>query len=69
MNIRKVIRLILKIPATPVVLAWYLLGYVTIQVARTFEWIYEASNDDKESSLRFLNNHIKKPLKKWFTTV
>jgi hypothetical protein len=69
MNIRKVIRLILKIPATPVVLAWYLLGYVTIQVTRIFEWVYEASDYDKAASLRILDNDIKKPLKKWFTTV
>jgi hypothetical protein len=69
MNIRKVIRLILKIPATPFVIMWYLLGYVTMQVTRIFEWVYEASDCDKATSLRILDNDIKKPLKKWFTTV
>lgn len=69
MNIRKLIRLILKIPATPFVLAWYLLGYVTLHTTRLFEWIYEASDRDKDITLRLLNDGVKTPLKKWFTTI
>ena len=68
-NIRKIIRLIFKIPATPFVIMWYGTGYVTWQIVRALEWVYEASDSTRETSKRILNHDIKEPLKKWFTTV
>ena len=63
MNIRKLIRLILKIPATPFIIVWYGTGYVYWQIVRALEWVYEESDYTREISKHILNRDIKKPLK------
>lgn len=68
MNTRKIIRLILKIPATVVVVPWYLLLLSALYVLKIFEWIYEAGKWDKEITQALIADS-KKELKDWFTTV
>jgi len=65
---KKAIRVILKIPATPVVVAFFFLMILAGYVCMFFEWVYEASNFDKEISRSLLSDY-KKGLKKWFTTI
>ena len=68
MNIRKLIRLLLKIPATAVVVPWHLLLLSAWYVLKIFEWIYEAGKWDKGITQGLIADS-KKELKDWFTTI
>ena len=68
MNIRKLIRLILKIPATPVVLLIHFVLLPGWYILKIFQWIYETNEWNKEITQDLIDDS-KKELKKWFTTV
>jgi hypothetical protein len=68
MNIRKIIRLILKIPATPGVVMFAIIWQFTFLVVQVFEYVYEASDFNRKITQSILDDN-KKFVKKWFTTV
>jgi hypothetical protein len=68
MLIRKLIRLLLKIPATAFVVPWHLLLLSIWYGVKIFEWIYEAGEWDKIITQDLITDS-KKELKKWFTTI
>lgn len=65
---KKFIRFLLKIPATPIVLLFHggmvLLSYPIM----FFEWVYDKSDWDKEIT-RDIQYESIKTLKRWFTSV
>jgi hypothetical protein len=68
MNIKQLIRLMLKIPATPFVAALHIILILSFQIVRVFEWVYEASDSNKNITKSIIQDS-KRDLKKWFTTV
>jgi hypothetical protein len=68
MNIKQLIRIMLKIPATPFVAALHIILILSFQIVRVFEWVYEASDSDKDITKSIIQNS-KRDLKKWFTTI
>jgi hypothetical protein len=68
MNIKKLIRLLLKIPATPFVVTYHLIVLLTCLVVSFFEWLYDASDFNKSISKKIANDQVT-GLKKWFTTI
>jgi hypothetical protein len=68
MNIKQLIRIMLKIPATPFVAALHIILILTLQIVKVFEWIYEASDSNKDTT-RSIIQDSKRDLKKWFTTI
>lgn len=65
---KKVIRFILKLPATPIVVTLCSFGYAVFSVFAFFQWVYDAAKFDKEVT-NDCRNDMKKILKKWFTTI
>jgi len=68
MFIKKLIRAILKIPATPFIVPYHLFLIAASQVVRVFEWVYETGDWDKTITLSIISDS-KIALKNWFTTV
>jgi len=68
MNIKQLIRLIIKIPATPFVLVVHAGGIIGFTFVRFFEWVYDAPEWNKQLTKEIIQDS-KKDLKKWFTTV
>ena len=68
MNIKKLIRLLLKIPATPFVVSYHLSMWSIASVISFFEWLYDASDFDKSISKKIAIDEVNS-LKKWFTTI
>ena len=65
---KKVIRGIIKIPATPIILFWNG-GIIGLSYAlQVFEWVYNSSEFDKRVTTEVRNDHIDN-IKKWFTTI
>lgn len=65
---KKAIRLIIKLPTTPFIVAFCLLGIVVFKAVQLFEWIYEVSEYDKLIT-KYCINDCTRFLKQWFTTV
>lgn len=65
---KKFIRLLIKLPATPFVVAFFVFSYIIFSVMSMFEWIYESSEFDK-SITREIKSDIAKSLKTWCTTI
>ncbi len=65
---KKFIRLLIKIPVTPAVVIFCLLGYVLFSILAFFQWVYEVSefNVDVTNECR---DEMISSLKNWFTTV
>lgn len=65
---KKLIRLILKIPFTPAVLIFCILGYTIFTIILFFEWVYESSGFNAEVT-KECRDEMVYILKKWFTTI
>jgi xanthosine utilization system XapX-like protein len=66
--IKKILRGIIKIPATPFVVVG-LVGMILVSYLVQFcEWLYEADVFDKKITAELKNDYIT-ALKKWFTTI
>lgn len=65
---KKFIRLLIKLPATPFVFAFFAFSYIIFSIMSVFEWIYESSEFDK-SITREIKSDIVKSLKTWCTTI
>jgi hypothetical protein len=65
---KKFIRLLIKLPATPFVVAFFVFSYITFTVMSFFEWVYEASEFTKSVTFE-CRDDMTKHLKKWFTTI
>lgn len=68
MDIKKLIRLMLKIPATPFVVIYHFGILLIFLVVMFFEWIYDASDFNKSISKKIAGDSVN-ALKKWFTTI
>lgn len=65
---KKFIRFLIKIPATPVVVIFCLVGYIFFSILAFFQWAYESS----EFNIKVTNdcrNDMLVILKTWFTTI
>lgn len=67
-NLRKLIRLLLKIPATPFVLFFIVFMIIGLAITLFFEWVYEAEEQDKAEIRRLMKTNIV-IIKGWFTTI
>jgi hypothetical protein len=65
---KKFIRLLIKLPATPFVVAFFVFSYIIFSVLSVFEWIYESSEFDRGIT-REIKSDIVKSLKTWCTTI
>lgn len=65
---KKLIRLLIKIPATPLVVVFCLFGYISFSFLAFIQWVYEASKFSKEVT-DDCRNDMTGILKKWFTTI
>jgi len=65
---KKIIRILIKIPATPFVVIVGLCMIFSGYVIRFFEWVYEASDFNKDITDMIIENR-KLHIKKWFTTI
>lgn len=65
-DMKKLIRALIKIPATPFVLIWHLLGLLSGVFIMVYEWLYEDKNlHDSSWALHYAMRDIKN----WFTTI
>jgi len=65
---KKFIRLLIKIPVTPVVVVFCIFGYILFSILAFFQWVYEASKFNKEVTAECQDDMIR-ILKNWFTTI
>jgi hypothetical protein len=65
---KKFIRLLIKLPATPFVVAFFVFSYVIFSVFAFFQWVYDASDFDRSITFE-CRDDMAKHLKKWFTTI
>jgi hypothetical protein len=65
---KKLIRAIIKIPATPFVVLICTLLLVILQCVKLYEWLYEATEDEKEITASLQVDFVNF-LKQWFTTI
>jgi hypothetical protein len=66
--IKKFLRLLIKLPATPFVVFFYLGVLMTGHLVRAGEWLYESSEFDKQITREIIEDH-RRSLKRWFTTI
>jgi hypothetical protein len=66
--LKKILRVLFKIPATPFVTAFLLVALLMIYVSIFFEWLYDADTHDKRVT-HSMKKDVLEHLKKWFTTV
>ena len=67
MDMKKLIRALIKVPATPFVALYHIIMYMAFLVSQFFEWLYEAKDSDKKITATCKQDCID-GLKKWFTT-
>ena len=65
---KKFIRLLFKLPATPFVLVFLVFSYIVFNIILFFEWVYEAKEWDKEVTKECIKDIVDR-LKRWFTTI
>jgi len=65
---KKVLRGLIKIPATPFITAFLLFALLMVYAAMFFEWLYDAEPCDKRVT-QGMKQDVLKHLKKWYTTV
>lgn len=65
---KKIIRAIIKIPATPFIVVGLLCGIIIFKIVQFFEWVYEADEFNKDTTKDIIKELVEN-LKKWFTTV
>jgi len=66
--VKKILRGLIKIPATPFVTAFLLFALLMVYAAMFFEWLYDADDWDK-SFTKGVKQDILNNLKKWYITV
>ena len=67
-TLKKVLRGLIKIPATPFVTLFLLYALLCIYASIFFEWLYDAGPVDKLIT-QGVKQDLFKYLKKWYTTV
>lgn len=65
---KKILRVLFKIPATPVVTIFLIFALLMIYASMFFEWLYDAEPRDKRVT-QGMKQDVLKHLKKWYTTV
>ena len=65
---KKILRVLFKLPATPVVTIFLLFALLMVYAAMFFEWLYDAEPCDKRIT-RGMKQDVLNYLKKWYTTV
>lgn len=65
---KKLIRLLVKLPATPFVVLLGLTGFIVFSILLFVQWLYEAIHWDKEIT-KLCRDDMQELLKKWFTTI
>jgi hypothetical protein len=65
---KKAIRFILKIPATPLFIGANLLLIIMTYIVKFVEWVYEADDLNKTITNEILNE-LWARIKKWMTTI
>lgn len=65
---KKIVRAIVKIPATPFVVVFLAGAWVMCYMIRFYEWAYEADDFCKQVTTDMISD-IKKTFVKWFTTI
>ena len=65
---KKLIRLLLKIPGTIIILPFWLLMLATGYICKAGEWVYEANEFDKRVTAEIIQEY-KDNIKRWFTTL
>ena len=66
--IKKIIRGLIKIPVTPLVLAFYGLVILTTYGIQSAEWLYEAHEYDRRLTREIQMGYMT-DIKRWFTTI
>ena len=66
--VKKILRVLIKLPATPFVTAFLLFGLLVMYVIMFFNWLYDADDWDK-SLTKSMKQDLLNNLKKWYTTV
>lgn len=65
---KKFIRLLIKIPVTPIVVAFCVIGYTMFSILAFFQWVYEASEFNRSVTADCRDEMID-AFKSWFTTI
>lgn len=65
---KKLIRLLIKIPTIPIVVAFCIFGYILFSILAFLQWAYEASEFNRSVTADCQDEMIR-ILKNWFTTV
>lgn len=65
---KKLVRLLLKIPGTIVLVPFWLLMLLTSYIMQFIEWAYDVSDFDKRITAEIIQDY-KDNLKRWFTTL
>ena len=65
---KKILRVLIKIPATPFITVFLLFALLMIYASMFFEWLYDAEPRDKRVT-QGMKQHVLGALKKWYTTV
>lgn len=65
---KKLLRLIVKIPTTPFYLVFFVCMYITGTVVQFWQWLYEVDNWDRKITSELLAD-LRKGCKRWFTTI
>jgi len=66
--VKKLIRLIIKIPVTPFITVFYVMMIMVPFIFQFFEWLYEADSSDKNDTF-IVRKYLISDLKRWFTTI
>ena len=65
---KKILRVLFKLPATPLITIFLLFALAMIYLSMFFEWLYDADAHDKRSTQGMKQDALG-ALKKWYTTV
>jgi hypothetical protein len=67
-SLKKLIRFIIKVPATPFVSSYFVLLILGYFIVKFFEWLYDASSFDKYLTHQLYLDQLQS-FKRWFTTL
>ena len=65
---KRLLRMVLKIPATAIVIPLWSYLLLTGYAVQLIEWVYEANEADR-SITASINQDYKNLIKRWFTTI
>ena len=66
--LKKILRVLFKIPATPVITIFLIFALLMVYAAMFFEWLYDSDAHDKRVTQGMKQDALG-ALKKWYTTV